>query len=80
MGTWGEGNFENDGALDYLGEIVDSLAKEIDTILSTNGAADADQDGESRLVPSVAMIDALCERFNGAPPNQKRSPIGAHDT
>jgi hypothetical protein len=72
MGAWGAGNFENDGALDYLGELTEQLAGEIDDILARGSAADADEDGESRLMPSVAILDTLCARFNGAPPQPDR--------
>ncbi len=72
MGTWGAANFQNDGALDYLAEVIEKLAKEIEAILASEGRAGADEHGESRLVPSVAMIDVLCAACNGAPPKPER--------
>jgi hypothetical protein len=72
MGTWGTGNFQNDGALDYLGELTDHFAKYIDDILLSESGADADEDGESRLVPTVAILDLLCERFDSAPPKLEK--------
>ncbi|MFN8555797.1 MAG: DUF4259 domain-containing protein [Dehalococcoidia bacterium] len=69
MGTWGPGIFENDGALDYIGQVMLQLEETISTCLATPGAADLDEDGESVLVPSVALLSLLSEHTGAAPPS-----------
>lgn len=71
MGTWGSGNFDSDGALDMIGELTDQLADAIDEIL-TNGTAEADELGESHLVPRVAILDTLCKHCAASPPEPDR--------
>ena len=74
MGTWGAGNFDNDGALDFAGELADGLMARIDAILSdTEGASDLDECGESELMPSVALISLLCDRVGTAPPTPEKA-------
>ncbi len=72
MGTWSADNFGNDGALDYLGDIINGLEKKIEDIFNSGTAADLDECGESELIPSVAIISILCENCNGAPPTQEK--------
>ena len=67
MGTWGTGNFENDGALDYVGRLVGDLTNTITRCFDTDNAS-LDEDGESELMPSVAIIAILSERCGAAPP------------
>jgi hypothetical protein len=71
MGTWGPGNFQNDGALDYLGDLCEQLTATIDKVLA-DGAAAADEEGESTLVPAVAVLTLLAERLNGVPPKPEK--------
>jgi hypothetical protein len=68
MSAWAAGNFENDGALDYLGEVIDSLAARIEEIFADGWRAALDEEGESVLMPSVQMIHVLVENCKGAPP------------
>ena len=68
MGTWGSGNFQSDGALDYLGDVVDELSARIDEILASDSRAAADEEGESVLMPTVAIISVLCNTCNAVPP------------
>lgn len=68
MGTWSAGNFENDGALDFVGDLVDQLIEGIERCFEESGA-DLDEEGEAVLVPSVEIISLLCERCNAAPPD-----------
>lgn len=70
MGTWGAGNFSSDGALDYLGEMIDNLTNHVQSLLNKGTFADLDECGESELMPSVHIISLLCEHCNGAPPKQ----------
>lgn len=71
MGTWGPGNFQNDGALDYLSEIVGQLVRNItDAFKGTK--ADPDELGDSVLMPSVAILAVLCEHCNAHLPQKDR--------
>jgi hypothetical protein len=67
MGTWGAGNFDNDGARDMVGDLIDQLAGTIQTCFE-EGNADLDEGGESDLVPSVAIITLLSQNCGAAPP------------
>ena len=67
MGTWAAGNFSNDGALDYVGDLIDQLTKNRCRLLQ-NDNADLDEGGESELMPSVAIIKILSEQCGAAPP------------
>src|SRR5262245_28397018 len=68
MGTWAEGNFDNDGAMDYVGELVNQFAETIDDILNDEDRSMLDEEGEAILMPSVELIALICERYNVAPP------------
>jgi hypothetical protein len=68
MGTWGAGNFDNDGARDWLGEVMTRLEREIDACLATPGRADLDEDGEGVLMPTVAILTVLAEHCDAPPP------------
>jgi hypothetical protein len=72
MGTWGTDNFQNDGALDYVGDLVDELSTRIEEVLASEARARADGEGETTLVPSVAIITLLCDACNAAPPKPTR--------
>ncbi len=64
MGTWGEGNFDNDGALDYLAEITTGLVKTIEETLADEIMASLDEDGEAKLVPSLDILATLRENYS----------------
>lgn len=68
MGTWSCGNYDNDGALDYVGSIIDKLVARIEETLADETLAEVDEDGERILMPSVDMISILCERSRCATP------------
>jgi hypothetical protein len=68
MGTWGAGNFESDGALDYVNEVADEIAARIEEILDDGDRSALDEEGEAVLMPSVAMLSVLHEHCGGAPP------------
>jgi hypothetical protein len=72
MGTWGPGNFQNDKALDYVGDLVDQLVKRIETIFASGNRADPDLDGEGQLVPSVALLSIVTEYCHAAPPKREK--------
>lgn len=68
MGTWGAGNFDSDGALDYIGEIASGLTARIEACFADEESSALDEDGEGVLVPSVAILLLLCEHCAAAPP------------
>lgn len=65
MGTWAAGNFCNDGALDYVGELMAQL---ISTVAQCFDERTGLGGGESVLMPSVAIIKTLVEHCGAAPP------------
>jgi predicted RNase H-like nuclease (RuvC/YqgF family) len=67
MGTWGAGNFESDGALDFLSDLMTRLTNTINTCFN-DGKADLDEGGEEELMPSVAIIKLLAEKCRATPP------------
>ncbi len=71
MSTIGTGNFDNDDAMDYLGEIIELLSERVDEILADKTRRRLDEEGEGRLMPSVELIALLCERYNTATPREK---------
>lgn len=70
MGTWDEGNFSNDGALDYLATLIQKLVTRIENLLASDYGADLDECGESELMPSVEIISLLCEHCDAVPPRE----------
>ena len=70
MGAWGLDNFQCDGALDFVDELVEQLARGVDERFA-DGRAAPDAEGESHVVPSVAVIIALCERCEARPPDRE---------
>jgi hypothetical protein len=67
MGAWGAGNFDNDGARDYLHEVVAFLLDKINYALQDD-LIEPDELGESELVPSVDLLALLCEQRHARPP------------
>jgi hypothetical protein len=67
MGTWGPGNFDDDSARDYLGEVILRYEKLVERILAgdiPNEETDFDNvldAGEHCLLPAVEMICVLHE-------------------
>lgn len=68
MGTWGSGNFDSDGALDYMGEIMDGLGTRIENTFADESLSYLDEYGEAVIVPSVAVMSVLCEQCHAVPP------------
>ena len=68
MGTWGPGNFENDAALDFLNEQVDSYVGIIKEIFGDAARFRLDEDAEGMLMPSLEILLALNERLHGKLP------------
>ena len=68
MGTWGPGNFDNDGAADYLGAIAAQLERTIEECLADEERSWLDEDGEAMLMPSIDLLALLCEHRPVLPP------------
>src|SRR5262249_31322174 len=62
MGTWGAGNFDNDSALDYMGEVEEELVRRIEDILADEDRCALDEDGEGVLMPTLEMLSVLHEQ------------------
>lgn len=68
MGTWAEGNFDNDGALDFVGGLIDDITAKIDECFADEEASRLDEEGEAVIVPGVHIISMLSENCKAAPP------------
>ena len=64
MGTWGPGNFENDAALDFVGEIAGEVAKELHP---TEEIEDLDI-----IMAAVGMTAALVKNCHAPAPDRGR--------
>jgi hypothetical protein len=67
LGTWGPGNFDGDGAVDYLSEVIDGFIETVEQLFAL-GRASLDDQGDDRLMPTVEMISVLCDWCRGEPP------------
>jgi hypothetical protein len=63
MGTWGTGVYSNDTALDWLGDLIESVSKEI-----RKGIEDFDESSGEALLAAADTIRVLCENSGAAPP------------
>jgi hypothetical protein len=70
MGAWGPGNFENDGALGYLGDLSKGLIARVNECFADEDQSSLDLGGESILVPNVEILTLLCEHYSGVPPDE----------
>jgi hypothetical protein len=68
MATFGEHNFGNDGAMEYLSLLTAKLVATITEIVADPERRELDEDGESMLMPSVDILALLCERYGAMPP------------
>ena len=68
MGTFAEHNFGNDGAMAYLSVLTSKLMATIKEVCADEGRLEADEDGETLLMPSVEVLALLCERYGATPP------------
>ena len=60
MGTWGAGPFANDGALDYVGSVIDFLMKPVDAFV-------ASPEIDETFDPAFAAIELLNEVMRVTP-------------
>ena len=68
MRTWGEDNFANEGARDYLALLAAKLVATISEIFADDERLTLDEDGEAMFMPSVELLALLCERYDVTPP------------
>ncbi len=68
MGTWGQENFANDGAKEYLALLTAKLVATITEVFADEERLRLDEDGEAMFMPSVEVLALLCERCNAVPP------------
>jgi hypothetical protein len=68
--AWGPGNFENDGALDYLDDLVEGLIAKVNECFADEDLSSLDLGGETILIPSVEILTLLCEHYIVTPPDQ----------
>src|SRR6478735_3859847 len=64
MGTWNTGNFDGDGAHDYLHDVFQKpLVERIESIMGDAVAVQLDEQGEDVLMPSIELLALLCETY-----------------
>lgn len=68
MRIWGEDNFANEGARDYLEMLTAKLVATASEIFIDAERLELDEDGESMFMPSVELLALLCERYDVPPP------------
>ena len=66
--AWDVGNFDNDGAMDFLSMQTMHLTATISAVAGDAERLDLDEDGETLFMPSVELLALLCERYNAEPP------------
>jgi hypothetical protein len=67
MGRWGPGNFDSDGARDYLDGVMSDLQSTVERVLKAK-PDDMDDSGESELMPAIELMAVLCETVHAGPP------------
>jgi hypothetical protein len=68
MGTWAEGNFDNDAALDFIGDEIDRYVGVIEAIFADEQRFRLDEDAEAMLMPSIEILSLLCDHCGGVLP------------
>jgi hypothetical protein len=69
MGTWNTGNFDCDGACEYLhSQFQQPLVKRIESIIADPKKIELDELGEDILMPSVELLALLYETYGGTFP------------
>ncbi|MGH9678068.1 MAG: hypothetical protein ACRD36_13270, partial [Candidatus Acidiferrum sp.] len=69
MPSWGDDNFSNDGAREYLELRAAQLVATISEIVANKQRMRPNEDGEGMLMPSVELLALLCERYGAVPPH-----------
>ena len=68
MGTWGPGDFDNDGAHDYANGLVHQLRERVAKAFKKRYGAAIDGDGEEVVVPSIFIMGLLASHCKAALP------------
>jgi hypothetical protein len=69
MGVWGDDNFENDAALDFLGrDVVDPLVAQMRRVLDTPDLADPEESTSYEIMAAVELLAILGENTNTCSP------------
>lgn len=69
MGTWGSGNFEQDGALDFMWrEVQVPLLRKIEALIDDPVIAEADEPDSGPIMMAVEILALLAEHVNAATP------------
>ncbi len=69
MGTWGNGNFEQDFVLDFVWEEVQQpLIKKVQSVVQDPELAGADYPESGAIVAAVEILALLSEQVNAVPP------------
>jgi hypothetical protein len=69
MGAWGSGNFQQDGALDFVHrEVQPPLLRTIQKLVADPASAQADDPDSGPIVAAVEILALLVEQTNAAPP------------
>lgn len=71
MGTWGAGNFDNDSAMDYVGEFEHELVARIEDILADEDRCALDEEGEGVLMPTLEILSTLFEHCHFGLPERE---------
>jgi hypothetical protein len=71
MSTWGPGNFQSDGALDYLHGFQQELIERIEAILANPKRREADEEGEWSLMPAIAILSIVSKAVESNPVDAK---------
>lgn len=68
MGTWGPGNFDNDGAHDYANGLVHQLRERVAKAFKKKYGASIDGEGEEVVVPSIFIMGLLASHCKAVLP------------
>ena len=86
MGAWGSGNFEQDGALDFVWrEVQQPLLRKMKMMVEKPVYAEADEPDSGLIVAAVEILALLSEHVNAVPPkpdevtNWKQTYLNAWD-
>ncbi len=74
MGAWGEGLYENDAALDCLGDTVEEFEEAIDEWFESWDGGDSSYTRaiEGYVGPLINLLRVLCEQSPATPPGEEK--------
>lgn len=71
MGSWGYGVFDSDGALDFIGDIVDKYCEAIDESFKTIEDESSFNSENEDILVLVRLLDVICNESGAAFPDVK---------